>query len=134
MNWNGKKVLVTGAGGFIASHLVERLVREGAKVRAFVRYNSRNEVGLLRQLGDDLDDLADLLGLALQFGDHLGRFEIRLRGVADPFDEGFDVRRGRLGQRLHALAAPALDEVEGRRQAQGAGAGDHPHLARLLRP
>jgi dTDP-glucose 4,6-dehydratase len=45
-----KKVLVTGAGGFIASHLVERLVAEGAHVRAFVRYNSRGDVGLLRQL------------------------------------------------------------------------------------
>ncbi len=30
MNWDGKQVLVTGAGGFIASHLVERLVKEGA--------------------------------------------------------------------------------------------------------
>ena len=47
---NGKKVLVTGAGGFIASHLVERLVAEGAKVRAFVRYNSRGDAGLLRRL------------------------------------------------------------------------------------
>jgi NAD dependent epimerase/dehydratase len=48
MNWNGKKVLVTGAGGFIASHLVERLVSEGAQARAFTRYNSRNDVGMLR--------------------------------------------------------------------------------------
>jgi NAD dependent epimerase/dehydratase len=48
--WQSKQVLVTGAGGFIASHLVERLVSEGAQVRAFVRYNSRNDVGLLRQL------------------------------------------------------------------------------------
>jgi dTDP-glucose 4,6-dehydratase len=45
-----KKVLVTGAGGFIASHLAERLVAEGAKVRAFVRYNSRGDAGLLRLL------------------------------------------------------------------------------------
>lgn len=36
------KVLVTGAGGFIASHLVEALVGQGHEVRAFVRYNSRN--------------------------------------------------------------------------------------------
>jgi dTDP-glucose 4,6-dehydratase len=38
---------VTGAGGFIGGHLVDRLVRDGAKVRALVRYNSRNERGAL---------------------------------------------------------------------------------------
>jgi NAD dependent epimerase/dehydratase len=54
MNWNGKKVLVTGAGGFIASHLVERMVSEGAQVRAFVRYNSRNDVGMLKQIPADV--------------------------------------------------------------------------------
>jgi len=51
---NGKQVLVTGAGGFIASHLVERLVAEGAQVRAFVRYNSRGDAGLLRLLPMDV--------------------------------------------------------------------------------
>jgi dTDP-glucose 4,6-dehydratase len=40
-------VLVTGAGGFIGSNLVELLVREGANVRAFVRYNSRGDYGRL---------------------------------------------------------------------------------------
>lgn len=49
-SWKGKRVLVTGAGGFIASHLVETLVQNGAQVRAFVRYNSRGDVGLLNQL------------------------------------------------------------------------------------
>ncbi len=48
MNFQRKTVLVTGAGGFIASHLVEELVINGAKVRAFVRYNARADVGLLR--------------------------------------------------------------------------------------
>ncbi len=48
--WQSRKVLVTGAGGFIGSHLVERLVGEGAQVRAFVRYNSRGDAGLLHQL------------------------------------------------------------------------------------
>jgi NAD dependent epimerase/dehydratase len=43
-------VLVTGAGGFIGSHLVEALVGEGRRVRAFVRYNGRGDEGLLRFL------------------------------------------------------------------------------------
>lgn len=43
----GKNVLVTGAGGFIGSHLTELLVTLGAKVRALVRYNSRNDPGML---------------------------------------------------------------------------------------
>lgn len=54
MNWKGRQVLVTGAGGFIASHLVERLISEGAQVRAFTRYNSRNDVGMLRLIPSDV--------------------------------------------------------------------------------
>lgn len=46
----GKHVLVTGAGGFIGSHLVESLINLGANVRAFVRYNSRADTGFLSQL------------------------------------------------------------------------------------
>ncbi|HEY1565797.1 MAG TPA: SDR family NAD(P)-dependent oxidoreductase [Solirubrobacteraceae bacterium] len=44
---SGRPVLVTGGGGFIGGHLVERLVAEGAAVTALVRYNSRNERGTL---------------------------------------------------------------------------------------
>jgi dTDP-glucose 4,6-dehydratase len=43
-------VLVTGAGGFIASHLVEALLAQGARLRAFVRYNSRGDPGMLNML------------------------------------------------------------------------------------
>ncbi len=47
MNWNGKHVLITGAGGFIGSHLTESLVTQGAKTRAFVHYNSQGNYGWL---------------------------------------------------------------------------------------
>jgi NAD dependent epimerase/dehydratase len=49
MKLQGKKILVTGADGFIGSHLVEHLVQEGADVRAFVYYNSFNSWGWLDQ-------------------------------------------------------------------------------------
>jgi NAD dependent epimerase/dehydratase len=45
-----KKVLVTGAGGFIGSHLVEALLERGASVRAFVKYNGRSDWGMLSDL------------------------------------------------------------------------------------
>lgn len=45
-----KSVLVTGAGGFIGSHLVERLVHDGYQVRAFVRYNGRDDRGHLDRI------------------------------------------------------------------------------------
>lgn len=47
MSWSGKQVLVTGAGGFIGSHLAERLVELGAKVSALVHYNALGAWGWL---------------------------------------------------------------------------------------
>ena len=47
MDLKNKKILVTGADGFIGSHLTEELVRRGAGVRAFVYYNSFNSWGWL---------------------------------------------------------------------------------------
>jgi NAD dependent epimerase/dehydratase len=49
MSWQGKKVLVTGAGGFIGSHLAEHLVQKGAEVRAMVHYNALGTWGWLDQ-------------------------------------------------------------------------------------
>ncbi len=50
MKWNKKEVLVTGAEGFIGSHLVEELIKRGAKIRAFVLYNSFNSWGWLEDI------------------------------------------------------------------------------------
>lgn len=47
MNWSGKKVLVTGAAGFIGSHLTEALAAAGATTTAMVRYNSGSSIGNL---------------------------------------------------------------------------------------
>ena len=59
--WTDRPVLVTGAGGFIASHLVEQLVLLGARVRAFVRYNSRGDPGLLSLLPPEVQSRLDLV-------------------------------------------------------------------------
>jgi NAD dependent epimerase/dehydratase len=54
VNQPGQTVLVTGAGGFIGSHLTERLIKMGAKVKAFVRYNSRNDWGQIELLPEEI--------------------------------------------------------------------------------
>ncbi|WP_434712111.1 NAD-dependent 4,6-dehydratase LegB [Rhizobium sp. YTUHZ045] len=61
-----KKVLVTGADGFIGSHLVETLVRSGVEVRALCQYNSFSSWGWLDQ------------------SEHRGQFEVILGDVRDP--------------------------------------------------
>ena len=61
-------ILITGADGFIGSHLTEALVRQGHRVRAFVMYNSFNSWGWLDRCGDDVR----------------GNFEVFLGDIRDP--------------------------------------------------
>lgn len=70
------RVLVTGAGGFIGSHLVEALVAQGARVRGFVHYNSRGDRG-------HLEALAPAVGAEV---------EVVMGEVQDPFSVAAAVR------------------------------------------
>ncbi len=74
-----KKVLVTGAGGFIGSHLTEELIRQGHQVRALVRYNGR----------DDRGSLADL-PLEIQSTVEVGRGDLKDPGAVRKAVEGCD--------------------------------------------
>ena len=60
MKLQGKKVLVTGADGFIGSHLTEHLVASGVDVRAFVYYNSFNSWGWLDEADDRIKNSLDV--------------------------------------------------------------------------
>ncbi len=59
--WDKTKVLVSGASGFIGSHLTERLVKEGSCVKAFVHYNSRNDWGNLEYLPNEILDKIEII-------------------------------------------------------------------------
>lgn len=60
MNLKSKKILVTGADGFIGSHLAEELVRRGLRVRAFVYYNSFNSWGWLDHTPSELKESLEI--------------------------------------------------------------------------
>jgi NAD dependent epimerase/dehydratase len=60
MSLRDKRVLVTGADGFIGSHLTERLIEEGCQVRAFVCYNSFNSWGWIDSFPEDVKKRIDV--------------------------------------------------------------------------
>ena len=59
--WNDTTVLVTGAGGFIGSHVVGEMVVAGARVRALVHYNARSDVGMLADLAPRVLDEVEIV-------------------------------------------------------------------------
>lgn len=71
--WQNKKVLITGAGGFIGSHLTETLVKNGAKVRVFIRYNSRDGRGNLEDLEKELLNEVEIIAGDLKDADVIDR-------------------------------------------------------------
>jgi NAD dependent epimerase/dehydratase len=86
---NASKILVTGADGFIGSHLTETLVRQGFSVRAFVNYNSFNSWGWLDQCAEDVKN----------------QFEVVLGDIRDPHGVHFAMKECDAVLHLAALIA-----------------------------
>ena len=84
-----KTVLVTGAAGFIGSHLVERLVHEGHRVRAYVHYNARNDWGNLELAAPEV----------------MREVEVVTGDIADPFSVRNAVRGVQVVYHLSSLIA-----------------------------
>ena len=61
MGWHGKKVMVTGAEGFIGSHLAERLVSLGADVKCFIKYNFKNDSGFIEEFSPKTRDKIEII-------------------------------------------------------------------------
>ena len=147
--WQNRRVLITGAGGFIASHLVERLSKAGAKVRGFVRYNSRGDSGMLSHLDRDVMGQVDLVagdlrdfasvsqaarGMETIF--HLGAIIAIPYSIAHP-DEVVETNMGGTLNVLMAGRAAGVERVvhTSTSEVYGAGSGaaideDHPYLGR----
>ncbi len=89
MSISNQQILLTGAGGFIGSHLAARLVELGGRVRALVRYNSRNDWGLLEQLPQNI----------------LREIEVVAGDITDPFSTRRAVQGCSLVFHLAALIA-----------------------------
>ncbi|HEX55174.1 MAG: NAD-dependent dehydratase [Candidatus Altiarchaeales archaeon] len=69
MNLRDKNILVTGAGGFIGSHLAKRLVELNNNVKCFIRYNSRNDWGFIEFLPKEIRDNMEIIPSDLRDSD-----------------------------------------------------------------
>lgn len=75
----GNKILVTGAGGFIGSHLTEALLKKGHYVRAMVHYNFRNDWGWVEEVLEKADSKAhEKTSLGIVFHDLFGHSELEI--------------------------------------------------------
>ena len=86
------RILVTGADGFIGSHLVEELVRQGRSVRAFVLYNSFDHWGWLDSVPAEVKDKIEVVA-----GD------VRDRNCVETGDERLFERVASRGLDRHSL-------------------------------
>ncbi len=78
MELKNKKILVTGADGFIGSHLVEELVKKGHSVKAFVMYNSFNSWGWLDTFENDILDKVEVIAGDIRDGNFVNN---AMRGI-----------------------------------------------------
>ena len=120
MNIKECRVLVTGAGGFIGSHLVETFANRGIRVKAFLRYNSRNHYGHLETIGDIRKEIEIITGdlrdkeavrRAVKGCDvvfHLGA----LIGIPYSYNNPADVFATNVGGTINVLDAAREFEVE----------------------
>ena len=121
MNVKNKKVLVTGAGGFVGSHLIEALVKSGAKVKAFLHYNSRNDWGMLEEVDKNILKKVEVMASDLRDADavrkavkgqevvfHLGA----LIGIPYSYVNPRDVVDANVGGTLNVLTAARDFKVE----------------------